>query len=50
MSLWSQNIGQLVIMKPQDVESHFACLSFEWQGAECQVVISLSQAFILFFN
>ena len=42
MSLWSQDLGQLVVVKPQDVESHFACLSFEWQGAKCQAVISLS--------
>jgi hypothetical protein len=42
-SLWSQNLGQLVIVKPQDVESHFASLFFEWQGAECQAVISLSR-------
>ena len=45
-SLWSQNLGQLVIVKPQDVESHFACLSFEWHGANCQAVISLSRVFI----
>ena len=44
-SLWSQNLGQLVIVKPQDIESHFACLSFEWQGAKCQTVMSLSQVF-----
>ena len=43
MSLWSQDLGQLVIVKPQDVESHFASLSFEWQGVNCQVVISLSR-------
>ena len=43
MSLWSQNFGQLVIVKPQDIESHFTCLSFEWQGAKCQAVISLSR-------
>jgi len=42
-SLWSQNLGQLVIVKPQDVESHFASLFFEWLGAECQAVISLSR-------
>ena len=46
MSLWSQNLGHLVIVKPQDVESHFACLSFKWQAAKCQVVISLSRVFI----
>ena len=46
-SLWSQNLGQLVIVKPQDIliESHFACLSFEWQGAKCQAVMSLSWVF-----
>ena len=38
VSLWSQNLGQLVIVNPQDIESHFACLSFEWQGAKCQAV------------
>ena len=42
-SLWSQNLGQLVIVKPHDVESHFTSLFFEWQGAECQAVISLSR-------
>jgi len=51
MSLWSQNLGHLVIVKPQDVESHFACLPFEWQGAKCQAIISLSRVFIpLFFE
>ena len=50
MSLWSQNCGQLVIIKPQDVQSHFACLSFEWQGAKCQAVISLSWVFIPLFK
>ena len=46
MSLWSQNLGQPVIVNPQDVESHFACLSFDWQGAKCQAIISLSRVFI----
>ena len=50
MSLWSQNHGQLIIVKPQDIESHFACLSFKWQGAKCQAVISLSQVFIPLFK
>jgi hypothetical protein len=50
MSLWSQNLGQPVIVKPQDVESHFACLSFEWQAAKCQAVISLSRVFIPLFS
>jgi len=49
MSLWSQNLGQLVIVKPQDIESHFACLPFDWQGVNCQAVISLSRVFILLF-
>ena len=49
-SLWSQNIGQLVIVKPQDIESHFVCLSFEWQGAKCQAVMSLSQVLFPIFE
>ena len=49
-SLWSQNLGRLVIVKPQDVESHFACLSFEWQGAKCQAVISLSRVLFHYFS
>ena len=44
-SLWSQNLGQLVIVKPQDVESHFACLAIEWNGTDCLAVISLSRVF-----
>ena len=47
-SLWSQDLGQLVIVKPQDVESHFAGLSFEWHGANCLAVMSLSRVFMLF--
>jgi hypothetical protein len=49
-SLWSQNLGQLVIVKPQDVESHFACLSFERQGAKCQAVVSLSRVLFPHFE
>jgi hypothetical protein len=44
-SLWSQDLGQLVIVKPQDVESHFACLAFEWHGADSLAVVSLSRVF-----
>lgn len=50
MSLWSQDLGQLVIVKPQDVESHFASLSFEWQGANCRVVVSLLRVFLSFHD
>ena len=46
-SVWSQELGQLVIVKPQDVESHFAGLSFKWHGASCLAVMSLSQVFFL---
>jgi hypothetical protein len=49
-SLWSQNLGQLVIVNPQDIESHFACLSFEWQGAKCQAVMSLSRVLFPVFE
>lgn len=45
-SLWSQQVGQLVIIKPQDVESHFAGLSFTWQNADCLAVVSLSRVSI----
>ena len=48
-SLLSQDLGQLVVVKPEDVESHFAGLSFEWHGANCLAVISLSQVFIVVF-
>lgn len=47
-SLWSQDVGQLVIIKPQDVESHFAGLLFSWRGADCLAVISLSRVIIPF--
>jgi hypothetical protein len=47
-SLWSQELGQLVIVKPQDVESHFACLAFKWNGTDSLAVISLSRVFPLF--
>ena len=41
--LWSQDLGQLVVIKPQDVNSHFAGLSLMWCGARCLAVISLSR-------
>ena len=44
-SLWSQNLGQLVAVKPEDVESHFACLPIVWDGNECIAVISLSRKY-----
>ena len=44
-SLWSQDLGQLAIVKPQDVESHFACLAFGWHGADSLAVVSLSRVF-----
>ncbi|PPQ87388.1 hypothetical protein CVT25_008292 [Psilocybe cyanescens] len=45
-SLWSQNLGQLAIVKPQDVETHFACLQLIWDDSWCIVVVSLSRVFI----
>jgi len=42
-SLWSQDLGQLVVIKPQDVESHFTGLSFTWDDAGCLAVVSLSR-------
>ena len=44
-SLWSQDLGQLVIVKPQDVESHFACLAFNWNGTDSLAIVSLSRVF-----
>ena len=48
-SLWSQDLGQLVIVKPQDVESHFTCLEFKWNGTESLAVVSLSRVFPHFY-
>ena len=47
-SLWAEDLGQLVIMKPQDVESHFACLVFKRNGTESLAVVSLSRVFLIF--
>ena len=47
-SLWSQDLGQLAIVKPQDVESHFACLAFKQNGTESLAVVSLSRVFLIF--
>ena len=44
-SLWSRNLGQLVAVKSEDVESHFACLPIVWDGSECVAVISLSREY-----
>jgi hypothetical protein len=44
-SLWSRNLGQLVAVKPEDVESHFACLPIVWDGNESVAVISLSREY-----
>ena len=42
-SLWLQDLGQLVVIKPQDVDSHFTGLSLMWCDACCLAVISLFQ-------
>ena len=49
-SLWSQDLGQLAIVEPQDVESHFACLAFQVKrnGTESLAVVSLSWVFLIF--
>lgn len=44
-SLWAEDLGQLVIMKPQDVESHFTCLAFKWNGADSLAIVFLSWVF-----
>ena len=48
-SIWSQQLGQLVIIKPQDIKSHFAGLFFQWRGAECIAVISSSRVLTSLF-
>lgn len=48
-SLWSHHTGQVVIIKPEDVECHFASLPMEWEGANCVAVISLSRVSVLLF-
>ena len=48
-SLWSHHTGQVVIIKPEDVDCHFASLPMEWEGANCVAVISLSRVSVLFF-
>jgi hypothetical protein len=42
-SLWSEHLGQVVIIRPEDVDSHFASLSLQWEGTSCLAVISLSR-------
>jgi hypothetical protein len=44
-SLWSRNLGPLVAVKPEDVESHFACLPIVRDGNECIAIISLSREY-----
>lgn len=44
-SLWSRNLGQLVAVKPEDIESHFACLPIVRDGDECLAIISLSRQY-----
>jgi hypothetical protein len=48
-SLWSQDLGQLVIVTPQDVVSHFACLAFKWNGTDSLAVVSLSRVISSFY-
>lgn len=47
-SLWSHHTGQVVIIKPEDVECHFASLPMEWEGANCVAVISLARVSFYF--
>ncbi len=48
-SLWSHHTGQVVIIKPEDIDCHFASLPMEWEGADCVAVISLSRVSVLSF-
>lgn len=42
-SLWQPDLGQLAIVKPADVVSHFASMSFSQGGNEHIAIISLSR-------
>ena len=43
ISLWDSNLGQLVIVRAEDICGHFASISLLWEGCRCNVVVSLSR-------
>jgi len=42
-SMWHLDLGQLVIVRPKDIECHFASLVVNWDGLECVAVVSLAR-------
>lgn len=47
ITIWSKNCGQLVIVHPRDVESHFACLAID---SDHIAAVSLSRVSLLNFS
>ncbi len=43
ISLWDSTLGQLVIVRADDICGHFASISLLWEGCRCNVVVSLSR-------
>jgi len=44
-SLWSHEMGKLVVVEPSTIEAHFAGLRIEFEGKQYLVVISLSREY-----
>ena len=44
ITTWSKNWGQLVVIHPKDVESHFACLAID---SNCIAAVSLSRVSLI---
>jgi|SRR6188768_3062450 len=42
-SMWLLDLGQLVIVRPKDIECHFASLAINRDGLACVAVISLAR-------
>ena len=47
ITTWSKNCGQLVVVPPRDVDSHFACLAID---SDHIAVVSLSRVSLLIFQ
>jgi len=43
ISLWDSKLGQLVIIRPEDICGHFASVPLLWEKCHCNVVVSLSR-------
>jgi hypothetical protein len=43
ISLWDSKLGQLVIVRPEDICGHFASLPLFWENCHCNIIVSLSR-------